>query len=98
MREEGSDTRERLFTLCRNNKVQPPRVALQFSGLNETIHAVASGYGASFISSLAANEYIRRGELARVHVDKLFAMNTISLCTRKKKNMIHVSKRFIHCA
>jgi DNA-binding transcriptional LysR family regulator len=95
MREEGSATRERLFALCRTNKVQSPRVALQFSGLNETIHAVASGYGASFISSLAASEFIRRGELARVYVDKLFAMNTISLCTRKNEKYEPCVKAFI---
>lgn len=83
MREEGSAVRERLFSLCKTYMVSPPQVALQFSGLNETIHAVASGYGASFISSLAAREYVERGELAQVHVDELLPVNTIALCTRK---------------
>ncbi|MDG0875558.1 LysR family transcriptional regulator [Paenibacillus thiaminolyticus] len=85
MREEGSAIRERLFALCKTNMVSPPQVALQFSGLNETIHAVASGYGASFISSLAAREYVDRGALARVHVDELLPVNTIALCTRKRE-------------
>ncbi|TDL53838.1 LysR family transcriptional regulator [Paenibacillus dendritiformis] len=83
MREEGSAVRERLFSLCKTYMVSPPQVALQFSGLNETIHAVASGYGASFISSLVAREYVERGELAQVHVDELLPVNTIALCTRK---------------
>ncbi|BFH13724.1 LysR family transcriptional regulator [Paenibacillus melissococcoides] len=83
MREEGSAIRERLFALCKTHLVSPPQVALQFSGLNETIHAVASGYGASFISSLAAREHVNRGELARVHVDEMLPVNTIALCTRR---------------
>ncbi|MGG4396160.1 LysR family transcriptional regulator [Paenibacillus thiaminolyticus] len=103
MREEGSAIRERLFALCKTNMVSPPQVALQFSGLNETIHAVASGYGASFISSLAAREYVDRGALARVRVDELLPVNTIALCTRKHEKheacvteFISIIRRHLH--
>lgn len=95
MREEGSAIRERLFALCNANMVKPPRVALQFSGLNETIHAVTSGYGASFISSLVACEYVKRGELAKVYVDELLPTNTIALCTRKHEKYEPFVKEFI---
>ncbi|MFW5435821.1 LysR family transcriptional regulator [Paenibacillus apiarius] len=95
MREEGSATRERLFALCKTNMVEPPQVALQFSGLTETIHAVASGYGASFISSLAACEFVERGELAKVYVDELVPINTIALCTRKHEKPEPFVKEFL---
>ncbi|BFH69017.1 transcriptional regulator [Paenibacillus dendritiformis] len=98
MREEGSAIRERLFALCKTYMASPPEIALQFSGLNETIHAVASGYGASFISSLAASPYVNRGELARVHVDGLLPVNSIALCTRKHGTYEPYVKEFISMA
>ncbi|MFC4809304.1 LysR family transcriptional regulator [Paenibacillus sp. GCM10023250] len=83
MREEGSSTRERLLALCRTYNVPAPRIPLQFNGLHEAIMAVIAGYGANFVSSLVVREYVRRGELCRVHVQDIRLVNSIAVCTRR---------------
>lgn len=85
MREEGSSTRERLFALCRTHSAPAPKVALQFNGLYESVRAVVSGYGASFVSSLVVREYVERGELSRVFVEGVRLRNTIAVCTRRNE-------------
>ncbi|MEK3910108.1 LysR family transcriptional regulator [Paenibacillus sp. FSL H7-0331] len=85
MREEGSSTRERLFSLCRTYNSPAPTISLQFNGLHEAITAVIAGYGANFVSSLVVRKYVNRGELCRVHVDGIHLTNTIAICTRKNE-------------
>ncbi|WP_328802265.1 LysR family transcriptional regulator [Paenibacillus sp. LX16] len=83
MREKGSSTRERLFSLCRTYNAPAPKVTLNFTGLHEAITAVIAGYGANFVSSLVVREYVERGELCRVYVEDIQLLNSIAICTRK---------------
>lgn len=95
MREEGSSTRERLFALCRTYNAPPPKVALQFNGLNEAISAVIAGYGANFVSSLVVREYVERGELCRVMVEGVHLENSIAVCTRKHEPLSAAAENFL---
>jgi DNA-binding transcriptional LysR family regulator len=95
LREEGSSTRDRLFSLCRAFNVNPPNVALQFNGLNETIRAVMAGYGANFISALAVREYVQRGDVARVYVKGVDLKNPIAICTRKGEKLSPQAGNFV---
>lgn len=95
MREEGSSMREHLFSLCHAHLLNPPKVALQFDGLSETISSVMAGYGANFISSLVAREYVERGQLARVYVDAVHIKHKIAICTRKEEKQSLLIKKFI---
>ncbi|MGQ3478975.1 MULTISPECIES: LysR family transcriptional regulator [Paenibacillus] len=85
MREKGSSTRERLFSLCRTYNAPAPKVTLNFTGLHEAITAVIAGYGANFVSSLVVREYVERGELCRVYVEDIQLLNSIAICTRKNE-------------
>ncbi|MBP1175539.1 MULTISPECIES: LysR family transcriptional regulator [Paenibacillus] len=85
MREKGSSTRERLFSLCRTYNAPTPQVTLNFTGLHEAITAVIAGYGANFVSSLVVREYVERGELCRVYVEDIQLLNSIAICTRKNE-------------
>lgn len=85
MREKGSSTRERLFSLCRTYNAPAPQVTLNFTGLHEAITAVIAGYGANFVSSLVVREYVERGELCRVYVEDIQLLNSIAICTRKNE-------------
>ncbi|MEO3947360.1 LysR family transcriptional regulator [Gorillibacterium sp. CAU 1737] len=95
LREEGSSTRERLFSLCRALNVNPPKVGLQFNGVSEALRAVIAGYGANFISSLAVKDYVERGEVSRVFVSGLTLMNPIAVCTRKQEPLSPVAEAFV---
>lgn len=95
LREEGSSTRERLFSLCRALNVSPPKVGLQFNGVNEAVRAVIAGYGANFISSMAVRDYVERGEVARVFVKGLTLMNPIAVCTRKHEVLSPAAEAFV---
>ncbi|MFF2481771.1 LysR family transcriptional regulator [Paenibacillus sp. NPDC058071] len=97
MREEGSATRKRLFEFCQLVNVLPPTIELEFNGLNETIQAVAAGYGLSFVSSIVANRFIRSGELAEVIVKGIKGVNTtnrIILATHKPAKLEHYVRDF----
>ncbi|MFH5185069.1 LysR substrate-binding domain-containing protein [Paenibacillus sp. TAB 01] len=101
MREEGSATRERLFSLCRTYNMPAPLISLQFNGLHEAITAVIAGYGANFVSSLVVREYVERGELCRVYVEGIRLQNTIAIWTRKDEplsapamNLIRLIRQF----
>ncbi|MED4292225.1 LysR family transcriptional regulator [Priestia megaterium] len=83
-REKGSSSREKLLSLCETHNVQRPSVSLKINGLNEAIRTVIEGYGVTFVSSLEANEYIKRQELAIVNVNEMNLKNPISICTRHK--------------
>lgn len=95
MREEGSSTRDRLISLCKTYDVKPPKVALQFNGLNEAIRSVMAGYGANFISSLVVREYVERKQLARVIVKDICLKNKIAICTRKNEHQTALMQKFI---
>ncbi|MCZ8512026.1 LysR family transcriptional regulator [Paenibacillus filicis] len=81
MREQGSSAREMLFAYCRTKGMAPPRVGLEFNGMNETIRAVAAGYGAALMSTLEAVDYLMRGEVARVDVADVRFSHPIRICT-----------------
>lgn len=95
MREEGSAARERLFQQCRELKINPPKIELQFNGLNETIQAVMAGYGVSFVSSLIAEPLFKRGVLARVDVPGMSSANSILLGSRKREYQEEFVNEFI---
>jgi len=95
LREEGSSTRERLFSLCRALNVNPPKIGLQFNGVNEAVRAVIAGYGANFLSSMAVRDYVERGEVARVFVRGLTLMNPIAVCTRKQETLSPAAEDFV---
>jgi len=95
MREEGSSMREHLFSLCQTYQVKPPKIALQFNGINETIRSVMAGYGANFISSLAVREYVDSGQLARVYVKDIHIKHKIAICTRKNERHSILVQKFI---
>jgi len=95
MREEGSSMREHLFSLCQSYEITPPKVALQFNGLNETIRSVMAGYGANFISSLVAREYVDNNKLARVYVQDIHVKHKIAICTRKNEKPNLLVTKFI---
>jgi LysR family transcriptional regulator, low CO2-responsive transcriptional regulator len=95
MREIGSSTRESLFSLCQTYQVTPPKIALQFNGLNEAIQSVMTGYGVNFVSSLVVREYIKNNQLARVYVDTIKVNNRIAICTRKNETHTKLVERFI---
>ncbi|WP_339254144.1 LysR family transcriptional regulator [Paenibacillus sp. FSL P2-0136] len=95
LREEGSSTRERLFSLCRALNVSPPKVGLQFNGVNEMVRAVIAGYGAIFISSLAVRDNVERGEVERVMVNGTSLLNPIAVCTRKQEALSPAAAAFL---
>lgn len=95
LREEGSSTRERLFSLCRALNVNPPKVGLQFNGVNEMVRAVMAGYGAIFISSLAVRDYVERGEVSRVYINSATLLNPIAVCTRKQEVLSPAAASFV---
>lgn len=95
MREEGSSMREHLFSLCQTYQVKPPKIALQFNGINETIRSVMAGYGANFISSLAVREHVDSGQLARVYVKDIHIKHKIAICTRKNERHSILVQKFI---
>ncbi|SFL26232.1 DNA-binding transcriptional regulator, LysR family [Paenibacillus sp. 1_12] len=95
LREEGSSSRETLFALCRQHQVQLPQIGLQFNGQHETMRAVISGYGATFISALEAAEYIHQQALARVYVEDIYAPNPIAVYRRSDEDLSPASEQFL---
>ncbi|MDY7042702.1 LysR family transcriptional regulator [Virgibacillus sp. M23] len=102
LREEGSSTREILFSLCRVHGVTPPRVGLQFHGLNESIRSVIAGYGVMLAPSLAIQEHLNRKEVGRVKVKGVDIKRPVYLCSRKEdkelspniKNFLDLVKKY----
>ncbi|UQZ81752.1 HTH-type transcriptional activator CmpR [Paenibacillus konkukensis] len=95
MREEGSTTRRRLVEVCEAHNVNPPKIELQFNGLNEAIQAVVAGYGVSYVSLLVASQFIQRGELATVEVDGIRLTNKIVLCSHEPAYLEEYIRDFI---
>lgn len=84
-REDGSSTKEYLNALCKVHKIPPPRVGLQLDGINESIHAIAAGYGTMLAPSIAASSFIQRQQVARVFIKDVDVQRPIYLCTRKNE-------------
>ncbi|MGN7400159.1 LysR substrate-binding domain-containing protein [Cytobacillus praedii] len=96
LREDGSSTREILFSLCKVYRVPIPRIGLQYHGLNESIRSVIAGYGTMLAPELAVREYWERGEIGRVIVKEIEVRRPVYICSRKndKEFTINLS-RFI---
>jgi DNA-binding transcriptional LysR family regulator len=95
LREEGSSTREMLFSLCKIHRVSPPRIGLQFHGINEAIRSVMAGYGTTLVPSMAARDLLDRGEISRVYVSGVTIKRPIHLCTRKGDALPPVADHFL---
>ncbi|TVY05515.1 LysR family transcriptional regulator [Paenibacillus cremeus] len=85
MREEGSRTREMLLALCRTANLNPPEAAVQWNGMNEAVQAVKAGYGVIFASAAEVREDVERGDVARVHVRGIQAVNPIAVYYREQE-------------
>ncbi|HHY73616.1 MAG TPA: LysR family transcriptional regulator [Bacillus bacterium] len=85
LREDGSSTKELLVALCKIHKSPPPKMGLQLSGINESIQAIAAGYGAMLAPSIAVQEQINRKQIAQVHVKNIDIERPIYLCMRKNE-------------
>lgn len=82
-REEGSSTRDILFSLCKIHRVPVPNIGLQFHGLNESIRSVMAGYGTMLAPALAVKDHLKRKEVGRVIVKGIEIRRPIYLCSRK---------------
>ncbi|KPN95149.1 LysR family transcriptional regulator [Lysinibacillus sp. ZYM-1] len=91
-REDGSSTKEYLNALCKVHKIPPPKVGLQLDGINESIHAIAAGFGTMLAPSIAASSFIQQQQVARVFIKDIDIQRPIYLCTRK--NDQHHSSSF----
>jgi DNA-binding transcriptional LysR family regulator len=94
MREQGSALRERLLALFEVNGVSPPEASLTVNGLHETLHAVAAGFGAAFVSSLEAKPALARREISRVYVKGEVQYNPIVLLTREGDSLTPLAQHF----
>lgn len=83
MREEGSRTREMLLAVCRSANVKPPEIAVQWNGMNEAVRAVKAGYGVIFASASEVREDVERGDVARVFIPQVKAVNPIAIYYRE---------------
>ncbi|WP_338653210.1 LysR family transcriptional regulator [Lysinibacillus sp. Y5S-8] len=84
-REDGSSTKEYLNALCKVHKIPPPKVGLQLDGINESIHAIAAGFGTMLAPSIAASSFIQQQQVARVFIKEIDIQRPIYLCTRKNE-------------
>lgn len=95
IREGGSSTRERFYSMCRTYNVRQPKIGMQFNGLSESIKAVGAGYGANLISAMAVREFLERGEVARVFVPNVDLRRPIALCTAQHNPVTAITAAFI---
>ncbi|HDX9579917.1 LysR substrate-binding domain-containing protein [Bacillus cytotoxicus] len=84
LREEGSSTREILFSLCKIYRVPIPNIGLQYHGLNESIRSVVAGYGTMLAPALAVRDYLKREEIGRVIVKGIEIRRPVYICSRKR--------------
>ncbi|WDV08053.1 LysR family transcriptional regulator [Lysinibacillus irui] len=91
-REDGSSTKEYLNALCKVHKIPPPQVGLQLDGINESIHAIAAGFGTMLAPSIAASSFIQQQQVSRVFIKDIDIQRPIYLCTRKNEQ--HHSSSF----
>ncbi|MFC5701664.1 LysR substrate-binding domain-containing protein [Cohnella faecalis] len=95
IREEGSSTRERFLSMCRTFNVRQPKIGMQFNGLQESIKAVSAGYGANVISAMAVQEFVAKGEVARVFVDGVDLKRPIAICTAEDQALTPITEKFV---
>lgn len=96
LRETGSSTREKLFSLCREHGVAPPRVGLQYHGLVESIQSVKAGYGAMLAPEPAVSDLVQRGEVGRVRITGVEIERPVYICTRLEDEEIGpIAARFL---
>ncbi|BBP87713.1 hypothetical protein BsIDN1_13310 [Bacillus safensis] len=70
MREEGSSTRDKLFSLFFTSKgIKKPTVDLQFSGVHEAIQMIKAGYGITLVPRDAVHGSLKRQEIGRVYIE-----------------------------
>ncbi|UFJ40763.1 LysR family transcriptional regulator [Brevibacillus humidisoli] len=96
VREKGSTTREALASLCRLHQLPFPDIGMEFSGTNEGIQAVLSGYGAMLAPSLMVQDEIARKRLGRVWIEGVDVQVPIYLHVRKGEEMSPVVQQFTH--
>ncbi|MFE8697564.1 LysR family transcriptional regulator [Cytobacillus sp. FJAT-53684] len=96
LREEGSSTREILFSLCKIHRVPNLNIGLQYHGLNESIRSVVAGYGTMLAPEIAVRDYLKRGEIGKVFVKGIEVRRPVYICSRKRDKELALNlKRFI---
>jgi DNA-binding transcriptional LysR family regulator len=98
LREEGSSTREILFSLCKIHGLELSNIGLQFQGLNESIRSVVAGYGVMLAPSIAVKDHLSRNEVGRVLIKDVDIRRPVYLCTRNgdlKNNWVEKFIEFV---
>ena len=95
LREEGSYTRRKLLSLCDTHDVPKPRIGMCIEGMYETIEAVKSGYGTTFVPSMAVSSELESGELAVVKVPGIRVKHPIKLYIRKGEEPLAPAANFV---
>ncbi|WP_449622319.1 LysR substrate-binding domain-containing protein [Robertmurraya sp. Marseille-Q9965] len=95
IREKGSYTRRKLFSLCNANGIDIPQSQICIEGMNESIEAVKAGFGAALVPALAVENELLKGDLGRVYVKDLLIKHPITLCTRKQVEPLTTATNFI---
>jgi DNA-binding transcriptional LysR family regulator len=93
LREPGSSTRQRLLSLFEMHGLPMPK-GLELGGMLETTRAVAAGYGVTLAPSLAVQEAIESGRLARLHVAGVRFPMPIWLCRRSEEALSPTAEAF----
>ncbi|MDQ0225803.1 LysR family transcriptional regulator [Metabacillus niabensis] len=95
LREQGSYTRKKLFSLCNASGIDMPLSQIGIEGMKESIEAVKAGYGAALVPALAVENELIKGELGRVNIKDLFIKHPIKLCKRKQDEPLSTATNFI---
>lgn len=82
MREEGSSTREKLFSLFTSKGIKKPNVDLQFSGVHEAIQMIKAGYGITLVPRDAVQQSLERGDIGRVYIEGVDIIRPVVVCKR----------------
>lgn len=98
MREEGSRTRELLLSVCRIAHLPPPQAAVQWNGTHEAVRAVKAGVGLIFASASEVREEIEQGQVARIEVLGVHAVNPISIYYRDNEPLSKQAEAFLNIA
>ncbi|HHY26347.1 MAG TPA: LysR family transcriptional regulator [Desulfitobacterium dehalogenans] len=83
LREKGSSTRSLLEAFCKIYDCPFPPIGLQLSGLNESLKAVAAGFGTMLAPSIAVEELLHQKKIAVVSIEDIQLTRPIYLCMRK---------------
>jgi len=95
VREKGSYTRRKLFSLCRAAGMDIPQSPICMEGMNESIEAVKAGYGVALVPALAVENELFKKELGRVYVKGIHIKHPIKLCKRKQEEPLSSAANFI---